>query len=119
MKFFHQFDTMLSKFKARRYKQVIPEPSKTIEPASTEKPEVHEYPSDPLPFRNVVLQTRKYKPAFSVGFRGWPRTFHPTGHVPAFTLDHVRALERAFQCRLWVKPGKRLVYRGTDTPFNP
>jgi hypothetical protein len=51
---------------------------------------------------------KKYKPAFSMGFRGFPRTETPLGRTPAPTIDQVRELEKKYKVKLIVKEG--LVY---------
>jgi hypothetical protein len=57
----------------------------------------------------------RYKPAFTCGFRGWPRTFRPLGSIPAPTLDQVRRLEQEAGQKLKVMDGK--VYYRNDKPF--
>lgn len=57
-----------------------------------------------------------YKPAFTCGFRGLPRTLKPLGSIPAPTIDQVRKLERAYMCKLTVKRGV-IYFRGTDIAF--
>jgi hypothetical protein len=56
-----------------------------------------------------------FKPAFTCGFRGWPRTMTRPGSIPAPTIDQVRRLERAYMCKLHVKQG--LIYFTDGTPF--
>lgn len=56
-----------------------------------------------------------FKPAFSMGYRGAPRTMTRPGSIPAPTIDQVRRLERAYMCRLHVKGG--LIYFKDGTPF--
>jgi len=54
----------------------------------------------------------KYKPAFTCGFRGFPRTEIPLGITPAPTIDQVRRLERKYKTKLIVKLG--LIYFKKD-----
>ena len=48
---------------------------------------------------------KRYKPAFTMGFRGFPKTYKPCGSVPAPTMDQVRRIERAYMTKLHVKLG--------------
>lgn len=59
----------------------------------------------------------RYKPAFSCGFRGFPKTHTPIGSVPAPTIDQVRKLERTFMCKLVVKQGV-IYFREDDKAFS-
>lgn len=54
-----------------------------------------------------------YKPAFSIGFRGKPRTYSNPSGIPAPTLDQVRRREREFRTRIVVKKG--LMYFKSDS----
>lgn len=71
------------------------------------------------PTRKEVKAARpqRYKPAFSCGFRGFPKTHTPIGSVPAPTIDQVRKLERTFMCRLVVKQGL-IYFREDGKPFS-
>lgn len=55
-----------------------------------------------------------FKPAFSVGFRGWPRTLEHT-RQPAPTIDQVRNLEQKYGEKLIVAKG--LVWFKDKVPF--
>lgn len=65
-----------------------------------------------------VKRKYTYKPAFSMGFRGAPRTTKPTGMTPAPTIDQVRNIERAYLCRIHVKNGV-MYFKNTSTAFTP
>ena len=54
----------------------------------------------------------RYKPLFTCGFRGFPKTYTPIGQARAPTIDEVRTLERSYMCRLDVKQG--LIYFRED-----
>lgn len=54
----------------------------------------------------------RYKKAFSMGFRGFPKGLTPVGGIPAPTIDQVRQLERKYKTRLHAKMG--LIYFKTD-----
>lgn len=60
-----------------------------------------------VPSRRKLKKLRppRYKPAFSCGYRGWPKTETPLGSVPAPTLDQVRNRERKYGQRIHVKRG--------------
>lgn len=47
----------------------------------------------------------RYKPCFSMGYRGYPKSLTPRGLVPAPTIDQVRFLEREYGHRLMVRYG--------------
>jgi len=49
------------------------------------------------------LRPPRYKPAFTMGFRGFPKTESPCGTVKAPTQNQVRRLERKYETRLHVK----------------
>ena len=51
------------------------------------------------------MRPKRFKPAFTMGFRGFPKTYQRCGSVPAPTQDQVRTLERAYMTRLHVKLG--------------
>ena len=51
------------------------------------------------------LRPPRYKPAFSCGYRGWPKTTTPCGSIPAPTMDQVRDRERYFGLKIHVKNG--------------
>jgi hypothetical protein len=51
------------------------------------------------------MRPKRYKPAFTMGFRGFPKTYKPCGSVPAPTIDQVRHIERKYGQRLHVKSG--------------
>lgn len=62
-------------------------------------------------------RSETYKPAFTCGFRGAPRTMKPLGSIPAPTIDQVRNLERAYMCRLHVRNGL-MYFKGTNIAFS-
>jgi hypothetical protein len=51
------------------------------------------------------MRPPRYKPASSVGFRGFPKTETPPGMVAAPTIDQVRRRERKYGQRIHVKNG--------------
>jgi hypothetical protein len=62
-----------------------------------------------LPGAGKVRKTHtapRYKPFFTTGFRGFPKSFIPIGVIPAPTLDQVRWYEREYKVKLQVKLGK-------------
>lgn len=59
-----------------------------------------------------ALRPPRYKPAFSCGYRGWPKTSTPPGSIPAPTIDQVRHLERKYGQKIHVKLG--VMYFATD-----
>jgi len=59
-----------------------------------------------------IKENNGYKPAFSCGFRGFPRTMTRPGSVTAPTLDQVRHIERNCGQKLHVKSG--LLYFKSD-----
>lgn len=58
--------------------------------------------------------TWAYKPAFTCGFRGFPRMSYPPGMTPAPTLDQVRRLERKYSTKLVVHRGLIFFKQGGD-----
>ena len=64
---------------------------------------------------NKPARCTTHKPAFSMGFRGDPRTMRRTGAIPAPTIDQVRKLEKKYLCKLVVKQG--LIYFRDGTAF--
>jgi hypothetical protein len=94
MKFGNIFKNLFNRFT----KQTIP-----AQPKIT----VHEYPPEPLPEpkHRRIAKPRRYKRAFTCGYRGWPRSHTPPGLWPAPTIDQVRFLERSMGVRLHVKAG--------------
>jgi hypothetical protein len=59
------------------------------------------------PTRKQLKQLRppRFKPAFSMGHRGFPKTMNRPGSVPAPTIDQVRHAERKYGQRIHVKRG--------------
>jgi hypothetical protein len=51
------------------------------------------------------LRPSRYKSAFSMGFRGTPKTYVRRGAMPAPTIDQVRDRERKYGQRIHVKQG--------------
>lgn len=51
------------------------------------------------------LRPTRYKPAFSMGYRGTPKQFEAPGQTPAPTIDQVRRLERKYGQKLHVRLG--------------
>lgn len=51
------------------------------------------------------LRPSRFKSAFSIGFRGWPKTYMRKGAMPAPTIDQVRDRERKYGQRIHVKRG--------------
>ena len=51
------------------------------------------------------LRPTRYRPAFSMGYRGFAKTEKPCGTVPAPTIDQVRARERKYGQRIGVRNG--------------
>jgi hypothetical protein len=64
--------------------------------------------------KSVLKKMRppRYKPAFSMGHRGFPKGYKPCGTVPAPTIDQVRKRERAYMTKIHVKQG--LMYFAED-----
>lgn len=52
-----------------------------------------------------ALRPPRFKPAFSMGFRGAPKTETRPGSIPAPTIDQVRNRERKYGQRIHVKNG--------------
>lgn len=71
---------------------------------------------DMLRLARKTPRNQTYKSAFSMGYRGFPRTMTPRGRIKAPTIDQVRRLERAYMCKLHVKDGGLLYFRD-GTPF--
>lgn len=65
----------------------------------------HDYGISPSRKRVKMLRPKRFKPAFSSGFRGWRKTEERPGRYPAPTIDQVRTLERKHNIRLHVKNG--------------
>lgn len=59
------------------------------------------------PTRKQLKQMRpkRFRPAFSMGFRGWPKTENRPGVIAAPTIDQVRYRERKYGQRIHVKNG--------------
>lgn len=57
-----------------------------------------------------------YKPAFTCGFRGFPRTLKPLGSISAPTIDQVRNIERAYLCKIHVRNGL-MYFKDTEIAF--
>jgi len=51
------------------------------------------------------LRPKRYRPAFSMGYRGAPKTYQRIGATPAPTIDQVRDRERKYSQRIHVKNG--------------
>ena len=51
------------------------------------------------------LRPPRWKPAFSMGFRGATKTYSRPGGIPAPTIDQVRNRERQYGQRIHVKNG--------------
>jgi len=51
------------------------------------------------------LRPPRFKPAFSMGFRGAPKTENRPGSIPAPTIDQVRYRELKYGQRIHVKNG--------------
>lgn len=51
------------------------------------------------------LRPPRYKRAFSMGYRGFPKTEQRLGSIPAPTIDQVRHRERKYGQRIHVKNG--------------
>jgi hypothetical protein len=51
------------------------------------------------------MRPKRFKPAFSMGYRGFPKTMTRPGSIDAPTIDQVRNLERKHGQRLHVKHG--------------
>ena len=64
-----------------------------------------------------TMRPKRYKPAFTMGFRGFPKTYKPCGSVPAPTMDQVRKLERASMPKLHVKAGGLLYFKEDGRVF--
>lgn len=51
------------------------------------------------------LRPPRYKPCFSIGHRGWPKSEMAPGQAPAPTIDQVRRKEQKYGQKLHVKNG--------------
>lgn len=51
------------------------------------------------------LRPPRYKPAFSMGHRGFPKTLRRPGHKAAPTIDEVRHRERKYGQKIHIKEG--------------
>lgn len=59
------------------------------------------------------LRPPRYKSFFTMGYRGWPKTYAKRGARPAPTIDQVRRRERKYGQRIHVKNG--LMFFATDS----
>ena len=82
---------------------------------SLEQLEQHQAYARQVQAMTKTPRSATYKPAFSMGYRGFPRTMNKLGSTPAPTIDQVRKLERAYMCKLVVKRG--LIYFRDGTAF--
>jgi hypothetical protein len=75
------------------------------------------YAGGPLSSRKLLkrLRPKRYKRAFSMGYRGFPKQTTRLGSIPAPTQDQVRATERKYGRRIHVKNG--LMYFKTEGSY--
>jgi hypothetical protein len=74
----------------------------------------HKGMSIPTRGRNKArrIRSRNMGPMFKSATSGFPRTSVPCGSIPAPTIDQVRARERKYGQKIWVKLG--LMYFASD-----
>lgn len=57
------------------------------------------------------MRPKRYKPAFSMGYRGFPKSTERPGRIPAPTIDQVRHRERKYGQRIHVKQGGIMYFK--------
>ena len=82
---------------------------------SLEQLEQHQAYARQVQAMTKTPRSATYKPAFSMGYRGFPRTMNRLGSTSAPTIDQVRKLEQTYMCKLHVKRG--LIYFKDGTVF--
>ena len=68
---------------------------------------LEQYAKEILPTRKQLKKLRppRYKAAFSIGFRGYPKSYNRPGAMAAPSLDQVRFIERTYGQKIHVKNG--------------